>query len=260
MKHIFISYIREDQDLIDEISTFLKYHEVPHWIDREELLPGKDWKISIREAIKKGSLFFACFSENYFSRKETYMNEELTLAIEFLRKRPHDSSWFIPVRLDNCNIPEIPIGGGRVLSNIQFLDFFEDFDAGKERLLDVIKANNIPHNEEKSKDNVPYELEMRYLALKALIDKSDGHYFHNADMGHPVYIAGALGKGQEPWEYADSPNKNRLYKKIKKASEELKKSDYPVEEYIWWYDFESWQSFCKYVVNSYRRLRGYKEL
>jgi hypothetical protein len=32
----------------------------------------------------------ACFSKEYNERDETYMNEELTIAIDKLRKRPSD--------------------------------------------------------------------------------------------------------------------------------------------------------------------------
>ena len=247
MKHIFISYVRDDQVSIDKICTFLKSHEVPFWMDRKDLMPGKNWKISIRKAIEDCSLFIACFSDNYLSKNESFMNEELILAIECLRKKTFNSSWFIPVRLDNCKMPELEIGGGRLISDIQSLDFFEDFDAGKKRLLDVIKANEIPFNTNEATDNVGYGVELKYLSLKALIDIGDGRYFHNADMGHPVYIAGAVDKGQEPWEYADGPEQNTLYIRLKEASKELLESGYSVDEYIWWYDFDTWKSFCKYV-------------
>jgi hypothetical protein len=188
------------------------------------------------------------------------MNEELLIAIESLRKRPQDTSWFIPARLDNCDIPKIKIGGGRYISDIQSLDFFEDFESALSRLLDVIKANNIPYNHKKSEPSLFSDLELKYLSLKSLIDNGTGNYFHNQDMGHPVYLAGALGTGSEPWEYADKPEQNELYKNLKDTSNKLKKSGYNVEQFTWWYDFDAWQSFCKYVVNTYRKVRGYEEL
>jgi hypothetical protein len=33
------------------------------------------------------------------------MNEELALVIEEVRQRPTDQAWFIPVGLDDCQVP-----------------------------------------------------------------------------------------------------------------------------------------------------------
>jgi hypothetical protein len=48
----------------------------------------------------------ACFSTAYAERDRTYMNEELTLAIDELRARPTSRAWFLPARLDECQIPD----------------------------------------------------------------------------------------------------------------------------------------------------------
>ena len=50
------------------------------------------------------------------------MNEELTLAIDELRKRPVSKSWFIPVLLDPVAIPDREIGGGETLHDLQWVD------------------------------------------------------------------------------------------------------------------------------------------
>jgi GTP-binding protein EngB required for normal cell division len=70
------------------------------------------------------------------------MNEEVTLAIDELRLRPTDRSWFIPIRLDNSSIPVRPIGGGETLSDIQWVDLWADWDHGIQELTYILLPRN----------------------------------------------------------------------------------------------------------------------
>lgn len=55
------------------------------------------------------------------------MNEELTVAIEEIRLRATTATWFIPVRISQCRIPERSTGGGETLSDLQWVDLFGDW-------------------------------------------------------------------------------------------------------------------------------------
>jgi hypothetical protein len=62
-----------------------------------------------------------------------------SLAIEQLRQRPAERPWLIPVRFDDCEIPDRGIGGGRSLTSIQQVNLFGDHhDDGKGRLVAAI--------------------------------------------------------------------------------------------------------------------------
>lgn len=50
--------------------------------------------------------------------------KELSLAIDQLRLRRPDDPWLIPVRFDDCNIPDLELGVGRTLASIQRADLF----------------------------------------------------------------------------------------------------------------------------------------
>jgi len=111
------------------------------WRDTANLWPGEDWRTKIRRAITSDALvFIACFSRRSTARRKSYQNEELNLAVEELRRRPEDQPWFVPVRLDDCQIPDIYIGGGnRTLSHIQCVDYFgKHADEGAARLVAAI--------------------------------------------------------------------------------------------------------------------------
>ena len=69
------------------------------------------------------------------------MNEELLLAIEELRRRPRDRAWFIPVLLDACMVPDIPIGAGETLRDIQWIALHQDWNEGIQTLIRAINVN-----------------------------------------------------------------------------------------------------------------------
>jgi hypothetical protein len=66
----------------------------------------------------------AAFSSESIARKKSYQNEELNLAVEQMRLRAPGISWLIPVRFDDCVIPDWDIGAGRSLVSIHRADLF----------------------------------------------------------------------------------------------------------------------------------------
>jgi len=143
MSHVFISYIRDDQALVDRICEELKSRGVEVWLDRTSIRPGQRWKDAIRTAISEGSFFLACFSNSYASRDSTYMNEELTLAIDELRLKSFRREWFIPVLLSECDVPARSIGGGETLLDLQWLDLYTDFVGGLSRLVLALRLDEV---------------------------------------------------------------------------------------------------------------------
>src|SRR6266446_5074521 len=136
--HVFVSYVREDRRAVEKLCEELKRNEVAVWLDREKIRPGERWQIAIRRAIEEGALFIACFSTAYADRHSSYMNVELTIAVEQLRSRPSDRAWFIPVLLEGGVVPDRPIGGGETLRDIQWVDLTDGWDEGVGRILSVL--------------------------------------------------------------------------------------------------------------------------
>ncbi len=124
-KHVFVSYVHEDDTEVDSLCAVLEAAQIPYWRDRKSLGPGDAWKAKIREAIRDGSLvFLACFSDNSRVKDKSHMNEELTIAVEEYRKRAPGRTWLIPVRFDSGDVPEWDLGAGRVLSDLNYADLF----------------------------------------------------------------------------------------------------------------------------------------
>lgn len=123
--YAFISYGREDSRAVDSLAGALESAGIHVWRDTANLWPGQDWRERIRHAITSNSLvFIACFSTASLGRAGSFQNEEITLAIEEIHNRPVAEPWIIPVRLDDCQIPDHDIGGSRTLRSIQHADLF----------------------------------------------------------------------------------------------------------------------------------------
>ena len=152
--HVFISYVREDSHRVDQLQQKLEAAGIPVWRDTADLWPGEDWRAKIRRAITDNALvFIACFSSASSARYKSYQNEELTLAMEQMRLRNPDDPWLIPVRFDECEIPDRAIGGGRTLPSIQRADLFGDrSDDGTARLVAAIQRILGGHSDSEAAD------------------------------------------------------------------------------------------------------------
>lgn len=126
-KHVFASYVKENSEQVDKLCRLLDAAQIPYWRDRKSLAPGDLWKQKIREAIRSNSLvFLACFSNESRARDKSYMNEELTIAVEEFRLRSPGAAWLIPVRFDDGPIPTWDLGAGRGLEDLNYADLFGD--------------------------------------------------------------------------------------------------------------------------------------
>jgi hypothetical protein len=137
---IFISYVHEDRPAVDRLVDALAGSGIDVWIDHERLQPGQRWRDEIRNGIRGGGGLIACFSAASVAKERSYMNEELIEAIEEVRMRPRTASWLYPVRLDDVRLPDLPIGAGERLGDLQYVDLWGDFDLGVSRLISRIAS------------------------------------------------------------------------------------------------------------------------
>jgi hypothetical protein len=105
------------------------------WLDRDKIIPGQRWKDAISKAIRQGSFLLACYSKELNARKETYMHGELRLAIERLRRMPNDRIWFIPIFLNEAEIPVHAISDHEKLSDIQAVPLYTDWGVSLKKIL-----------------------------------------------------------------------------------------------------------------------------
>lgn len=156
----FISYVREDQKVVDYLADVLRSNGIEVWVDRDELIPGTRWRDSIEKAIRGGTFFLSVFSRARSSRSQSYVHEETLVAIEELRRMPQDRKWFIPVKIDDCEVEERRIGPGESLRDLQLADL-RNWRIGIERLLASMGVTNPQlENGDPIADGIPPSLEV----------------------------------------------------------------------------------------------------
>lgn len=141
----FVSYMHEaeDQEIVDRLCRKLRQEGVHVFWDRDSLTPGRSWAKELTGTIEAGSCFIACFSRAYGTRPNTYMNEELAVALKVLRVGNRPRTWFIPVRLDDTPLPDVAIDEASGIRDIQAVDLFPDFWDGFNRLLRVVRPPSL---------------------------------------------------------------------------------------------------------------------
>jgi hypothetical protein len=134
---IFIAYAIEDAELADRLFDSLEQRGYSPWLDRRKLLPGQDWPHRIQDAIENTDFFIACFSAHSVHKRGGFQ-VEVRQALECSRKIPLDDVFLIPVRLDDCKVPEL------IRRETQYIDLFPDWEAGLERISAVIARQQKP--------------------------------------------------------------------------------------------------------------------
>jgi hypothetical protein len=85
--HAFISHAPADAAAVIRLQEALESAGTPVWRDTS-VLPGDDWRATIRRAINDDALaFVACFSRKSLAARASRQNEELTLAVEQMCQR-----------------------------------------------------------------------------------------------------------------------------------------------------------------------------
>jgi len=138
---VFLSYCHDDETEVSRLHAALKANNLEVWWDKD-ILPGQDWKTEIRQAMKLSDVVVLCLSVKSMKRKRTGIYPEALDAIAAYRQRRPGEIYLIPVRVSDCEIPEIEIDDTRTLDRLQHVDLFPEanWDANLESLLKAIRA------------------------------------------------------------------------------------------------------------------------
>lgn len=126
---IFLCYARQDEAQVKAIYDKLELADFDPWMDTVDLVGGEKWAATIQKIIPKSDFFIACLSKNSVN-KRGFLQREISVALDALRERLEEDIYIIPLRLEDCDVPES-------LSHLHWVDYFgED---GWERLINSIK-------------------------------------------------------------------------------------------------------------------------
>jgi hypothetical protein len=127
---IFLSYVQEDKAEVENLYQRLLDAGYKSWMGSKDIRPGELWETSIRNAIKESNFFLACLSTRSVNSRG-FSHKEIRLALDVLDEMPENHIYLIPVRLEDCQMPDN-------LGDFQPANLFEP--DGFDRLLQAIEA------------------------------------------------------------------------------------------------------------------------
>jgi formylglycine-generating enzyme required for sulfatase activity len=137
---------------------------VDAWLDKAKLLPGQDWELEIRKAVREADVVVVCLSKQF--NQAGFRQKEVRLALDTAMEKPEGEIFIIPARLEECETLES-------LRRWHWVDLFED--DGYEMLIRALRARagrigatlQVPSNANKLKRGPDEEEIDRKTAEKA---------------------------------------------------------------------------------------------
>lgn len=154
---IFLAHANEDKPAVLELYNRLHRAGYKPWLDQKDLRAGTLWKIEIPRAIRHSNIFIACLSKRSV-QKRGYVQREFRLALENYAEMPAETIYLIPLKLDNCEIPDIQQFGFS-FRDFQWIDFWES--NGWQRLINALEHKL---HEEYGELNTPLLPKFQYTA------------------------------------------------------------------------------------------------
>jgi len=129
---VFLGYAHEDRAEIKKLFWHLQKAGFEPWMDCQKLVPGQNWPRAIQQTIEISDFFLGCFSQNSTLKRGRFQSE-ITLALEVAARFPEEDVFFIPLRLDDCELPR------RISGSIHYVDLFPDWNRGLKKLIAALR-------------------------------------------------------------------------------------------------------------------------
>jgi hypothetical protein len=129
---IFLSYAQEDRGKIKKLYRQLQKADFQPWMDCQKLMPGQNWPRAIQQTIEISGFFLGCFSRHSILKRGHFQGE-IALGLEVATQFPENDVFFIPLRLDDCELPR------RIAGSMHYIDLFPDWNRGVKKLVGALE-------------------------------------------------------------------------------------------------------------------------
>ncbi len=136
---VFLGYAQEDRAKVKRLFRQLVKAGLDPWMDCQKLLPGQNWPRAIEQTIEISDFFLGCFSQNS-TAKRGHFQSELAFALEVATRFPQDEVFFVPARLDECELPR------RIVNTTHYIDLFPDWNRGVRKLIAALRRQHGTRN------------------------------------------------------------------------------------------------------------------
>lgn len=128
----FLCYAKEDQDVVREFSKRLTAEGwIDPWFDEDDILPGQVWRDTVTNGVRNSHAVIIFLSKIALA-SDGYFHKEIKLALDTAAEKPEGTIFIIPIRLDECEVPE-------VLKKYQYVDYHGE-EAHKQRVYSSLIA------------------------------------------------------------------------------------------------------------------------
>ena len=101
---VFLCHSSSDKEKVRELYWQLTNENYDVWFDEEKLIPGQDWDLEIRKAVRSSDIVVIYLSKNSIA-KAGYIQKEIKFALDVADEQPEGSIFLIPARLEECDVP-----------------------------------------------------------------------------------------------------------------------------------------------------------
>jgi adenylate cyclase len=101
----FLCHASEDSERVRDLYDRLKTDGVNPWLDKVDLQAGEEWSVAIPNAVRACDVVLVCISSRTIG-KEGYLQKEIRHALDVADEKPEGVVYVIPVRLEDCEIPQ----------------------------------------------------------------------------------------------------------------------------------------------------------
>ena len=114
---IFLCHSSGDKEVVRSLYERLLADGFNPWLDEKNILPGQEWELEIRKAVRSAAVL-VCLSRTAIN-KAGFVHKEIKYALDVADEQPEGAIFIIPVRLEECDVPER-------LRRWQWVDFYKD--------------------------------------------------------------------------------------------------------------------------------------
>jgi hypothetical protein len=216
---IFLAHGSEDRQAMIELHARLLSAGFTPWLDVIDLLGGQNWRAEIPRVIRASDVFLACLSSRTAS-KSGYIQKELRLALDAYAEKPPNTIFLIPVKLDDCDVPDVQIPQlGVSLTDLQWVDLWAS--GGWDRLVAAIRQVSA------SRDSSPSAISRLSFTTDRIRDNSLGFTVTNPPGSSTIRITDVeiLPAGGHQLQAA-------VERRFKLADAKLHRSNVPGDHYV----------------------------
>jgi hypothetical protein len=103
--NVFLCHASEDKRRVRALGERLRDDNIDVWVDDKRLLPGSDWELAIRHALRAADAVIVCLSPESV-KKRGFVQKELRMALAAAEEQPEGELFVFPVRLVPCEVPD----------------------------------------------------------------------------------------------------------------------------------------------------------